>query len=228
MESQIAYPLMSRNKASDGQGGSMAVDLGSFKPNKTIAGRGLGLQLLWLFGGLPLLRSTWLIGSAWRVFLLRLFGAEVGDNVQIKSGVRVKYPWKLRVGDNSWIGENCWIDNMDFVILGNNVCLSQGCYLCTGNHDWKDPTFQMFARPITLEDGSWAASRCTLGPGVTIGQNGIAAIGSVVWSSIPPNEIHGGNPCAFRGLRVVDEPELGSDGSEIDTLSNVGTKSCLV
>lgn len=165
------------------------------------------MQLLWMLTGLPLLRSSWLIGSGWRVVLLRIFGAKIAKNVNIKSGVRVKYPWKLRVGENSWIGEDCWIDNMALVTLGANVCLSQACYLCTGNHDWKDPAFRMSATPITLEDGSWAGSRCTLGPGVRLGRNAIVAIGSVVSSSIPPGEIHGGNPSAMRGLRIFAEPK---------------------
>jgi putative colanic acid biosynthesis acetyltransferase WcaF len=187
--------------------GEMAVDLSSFRKNKSIPGRGLGVQILWAIAGLPLLRSTFLIGSCWRVALLRIFGAKIGSNVSIKSGVRVKYPWKLQIGMNSWIGEDCWIDNMAIVTLGSNVCLSQGSYLCTGNHNWKDRSFPMSATPITLEDGSWVASRCTLGPGVRIGRNAIAALGSVVCNSIPADQIHAGNPASFRCLRSFDEPE---------------------
>jgi putative colanic acid biosynthesis acetyltransferase WcaF len=195
----------------------MTVDLSSFQRNKSIPGRGLGVQILWTLAGLPLLRSTWLIGSCWRVALLRIFGAEIGANVSIKPGVRVKYPWKLRIGKNSWIGEDCWIDNMALVTLGSNVCLSQGSYLCTGNHNWKDRFFPMSATPITLEDGSWVASRCTLGPGVRIGRNAIAAIGSVVCSSIPPNQIHSGNPASLRGIRSFDEPEFFCVDPEVHT-----------
>ena len=187
----------------------MEVDLRSFKSNPTIAGRSLGVQLLWTLVGSLLLRNSWLPGSRWRVLLLRIYGAKVGKNVVIKNGVRVKYPWKLQVGDSSWIGEDCWIDNMAEVTLGNNVCLSQACYLCTGNHDWRDPAFAMFAKGIILEDGSWVASRCTLGPGITIGRNAIAAIGSVIWKSIPPSEIHGGNPAFFQGVRIIGVRETG-------------------
>ena len=189
----------------------MSVDLRSFQKNRMIAGRSLGPQLLWFFLGSVLLRSSWLPGTGWRVALLRLFGARVGNHVKIKTGVRVKYPWRLQVGDNTWIGEDCWIDNMADVVLGSNVCLSQGSYLCTGNHDWRDRSFRMFAREIRLENGSWVASRCTLGPGVTIGRDAIVAIGSVVWESVPAGEIHGGNPATHRGLRSFDraaEPDL--------------------
>lgn len=180
----------------------MSVDLGSFRKNQSIAGRSRSVQLLWLMVGSSLVRSSWLIGSSWRVWLLRSFGAKIGGGVLIKTGVRVKYPWKLQIGERSWIGEDCWIDNMADVVVGNDVCLSQACYLCTGNHDWKDRAFRMYASGIRLEDGCWVASRSTLGPGVTVGRDAIAAIGSVVWGSIPPGEIHGGNPATRRGLRT--------------------------
>lgn len=183
--------------------GHLSVDLGSFRRNGSIAGRGFLTQLAWFIFGLPLLRSSCLPGSRWRSILLCIFGAQIGAGVLIKSGVRIKYPWKLRIGGNSWIGEDCWIDNLADVTIGSNVCLSQGCYLCTGNHDWTDRSFSMSASPIVLEDGAWVASRSTLGPGVRLGFNAIACMGSVVRSSIPAGEIHGGNPAARQGLRVL-------------------------
>jgi putative colanic acid biosynthesis acetyltransferase WcaF len=71
----------------------------------------------------------------------------------------------------------------------------------------------MFASPIVLEDGCWVASRSVLGPGVVIGESGIAAIGSVVWQSIPAGEIHGGNPATFRGLRIIEDSRMSADAS---------------
>lgn len=208
-EFAIAMTTQLNNISSDGllrqarEGGQVSVDLGSFQKNTAIAGRGLATQFVWGIFGLPMLRSSWLPGSRWRIALLRIFGAQIGAGVLIKPGVRVKYAWKLRVGDNSWIGEDCWIDNLADVTIGSNVCLSQGVYLCTGNHDWKDPSFSMSARPIKLENGAWVASRCTVGPGVRLGVNAIASMGSVVSSSIPAGEIHAGNPATRQALRVL-------------------------
>lgn len=185
----------------------MTVKLAAFQRNTSIAKRSLAMQLLWFLLGLPLVRSSWLLGSGWRVTLLRAFGARIGEGVLIKPGVRIKYPWRLQVGNHCWIGEDTWIDNMADVVLGNDVCISQGSYLCTGNHDWRDPSFRMYAQGIVLESGSWVASRSTIGPGVTLGRDSIASIGSVVWRSIPAGEIHGGNPAALRGIRVLAEPK---------------------
>ena len=71
-----------------------------------------------------------------KVFVLRLFGAKIGKNVIIKPYIKVKYPWNLKIGDNSWIGEEVWIDNLEEVLIDENCCISQGVYLCTGSHNF--------------------------------------------------------------------------------------------
>ena len=166
-------------------------------------GRSRLWQAAWFFLGLPLLRSTLVPSSGLRVALLRGFGAHVGTGVVIKPGVQVKYPWHLNIGDHTWIGEGCWIDNLTTVRLGSNVCLSQGVYLCTGNHDWKDPAFGLLVAPITLRDGAWAGARSVLMPGVELGAGAVAAAGSVVSRNIPDFEIHAGNPAQFAKHRLL-------------------------
>ena len=157
----------------------------------------------WFFLAQPLVRSAWIPSSAMRVALLRLFGAQVGTGVTIKPSVDIKYPWHLRIGDHCWIGEHVWIDNLTTVTLGSNVCLSQGAYLCTGNHDWSDPAFGLRVNPIRLEQGSWAGAKSILTPGTTLGEHSIAAAGAVVSGTIPPFEIHAGNPAQYVRTRVL-------------------------
>jgi putative colanic acid biosynthesis acetyltransferase WcaF len=134
---------------------------------------------------------------------LRIFGAEVGRGIVIKPGVNVKYPWHLRLGDHVWLGEGCWIDNLTSVYIGDDVCISQGAYLCTGNHNWSDPTFGLKVDPIVLGDGSWVGARAIVSPGVTLGEGAVAASGSVVTKNIPNYEIHAGNPAALVRRRVL-------------------------
>lgn len=171
-------------------------------------GRPLAWRAAWLFLGLPLLRASWLTSSSLRVKLLRFFGARIGLRVVIKPGVTIKYPWHLIVSDDSWIGENCWIDNLTTVQLDSNSCLSQGAYLCTGNHDWGDPSFGLKLSPIRLKDGAWAGAKCILTPGTTLGEGAIAAAGSVVTGQIPDYQIYAGNPAVFVKHRVIRESSL--------------------
>jgi putative colanic acid biosynthesis acetyltransferase WcaF len=152
---------------------------------------------LWFFVGSPILRCQLLPFSSVRRFILRCFGAKLERGVVFKPGIRVKYPWLLSIGEHSWIGEDVWIDNLVEVRIGVSCCLSQGAYLCTGNHDWSDPFFGLQVLPIILEDGSWVGAGALICPGVTIGKSGVAAAGSVVTKSIPAFEIHSGNPARF-------------------------------
>ena len=142
--------------------------------------------------------------SSFRTWILRVFGARIEEGVVIKPGVRVKYPWLLSVGRHSWIGENCWIDNVAPVEIGNNVCISQGAYLCTGNHDWSDPRFGLSVKAIKLGDGSWVGARALICPGVALGECAVAAAGSVVTGNIPDYEIHAGNPAKFVRVRNIE------------------------
>ena len=179
------------------------VDLRSYDNSWYDPGRSVLLRSLWLFFGLPLLRSPWLAMSAWRVGLLRLFGARVGERVVIRQHVTVKYPWHLVIGDDCWIGEQVWIDNLTTVTLGDSVCLSQGAYLCTGNHDWTDPGFGLRISLIAIESGAWVGARAMLLPGVRLGEGAVAAAGSVVSAPVPAWEIVAGNPATFVKRRVV-------------------------
>lgn len=126
--------------------------------------------------------------------ILRVFGGKIGERVVLKPRVKIKYPWFLEIGDNSWIGECSWIDNVAQVILGENVVLSQGSYLCTGNHDYANPCFALRAAPIRIADGAWIAAKATVCPGVQVGDSAILSVGSVASTDLEENWIYRGNP----------------------------------
>ena len=175
------------------------------------------LRAAWFFLGQPIVASAWNPSSGLRVSLLRFFGARIGQGVVIKPSVQVKYPWHLVVGDHCWIGEHVWIDNLTTVRLESNVCLSQGAYLCTGNHDWSDPAFGLMIAPIHLSEGSWAGAKSILTPGCVLGRGAIAAAGAVIAGAVPPFAIYAGNPAAFVKVRHLqtgsaqDGPQAGTE-----------------
>jgi putative colanic acid biosynthesis acetyltransferase WcaF len=110
----------------------------------------------------------------------RLFGAKIGQGVRIKPGVRVKFPWRLIVGDYVWIGEDAWLDNIAPITIESHVCLSQGVYLCTGNHNWVHPDFKLIPAPIHIQESSWIAAKSVIGPGVTVGWGAVLTLGGVL------------------------------------------------
>jgi putative colanic acid biosynthesis acetyltransferase WcaF len=157
----------------------------------------------WFFVGLPLLECKWNPFSEFRVWLLRLFGARIGQGVVIKPGVRVKYPWLLTIGNYTWLGEDAWIDNLGEVTIGADVCVSQNSYLCTGNHDWSDPHFRLIVKSIVLNDCCWVGAGSVIAPGITVGEGAVATAGSVVYRDMEPWCIYSGNPATFKSRRRV-------------------------
>jgi putative colanic acid biosynthesis acetyltransferase WcaF len=168
-------------------------------------GAGKRKRLLWFFTNALFFINPLNISSALKIFLLRLFGARIGSGVVIKPGVNIKYPWLLEVGDHCWIGERVWIDNLTRVRLGNNVCLSQGAMLLTGNHNYSLPTFDLQVSSIQLEEGVWIGAQSTVCPGVHCHSHAVLAVGSIATKTLEAYTIYQGNPAVAVRERKMKE-----------------------
>jgi len=183
----------------------MRLDL--FESSAFDRGRPFLVEALW-FLVQAILVSSWIPGSWHRKTLLRLFGAAIGVGVVIKPLVRIKFPWRLAVGDHSWIGENVWIDNLARIDIGSHSCISQGAYICTGSHDWNSETFELISKPIKICDKAWICANAIVGPGVTVGEGAVLAMGSVATHDLEPWHICQGNPALQ--VRKRSRYEIGS------------------
>lgn len=183
---------------------SPSVQLANYTPSSDYSpGASIIKQLLWFYIGAPLLSTYWLPFSGLKVKILRLFGASMGIGIRIKPGVKVKFPWRLTVGDSCWLGEQVWIDNLAPVTLAENVCLSQGVYLCTGNHDWTKPTFDLCIDKICIEHSAWIGAKAVIGPGVTVGEGAVLGLGSTASSSLERWTIYAGHPAVPLKARKI-------------------------
>lgn len=161
--------------------------------------------LLWYFISRVFINTSIPFPSALKRSILILFGAQIGKRVVIKQRVSIKYPWYLIIGDETWIGENVWIDNLAEVQIGKNCCLSQGCMLLTGNHNFKLPTFDLIVEPIKLGDGSWVGAKAVVCPGVIMGSHSVLSVGSVATRDLEEYAIFQGNPAVFRNTRIIND-----------------------
>ena len=139
--------------------------------------------------------------SSWRCTLLRLFGAKIGKGVLIRPTARFTYPWKVSIGDYSWIGDDVVLYSLDEIHIGEHCVVSQKSYLCTGNHDIHDPAFGLKTAKITIGNGVWIATDSFIGPGVEIGANAVIGARSSVFSNIPHGQVCWGTPCRPRYFR---------------------------
>ena len=155
---------------------------------------GLFKRGVWFFVNVCVMQSRMNPFNGLRVFFLKIFGAKVGSGVVIKPNVNIKYPWKLEIGNNVWIGEQVWIDNLGEVKIGDNVCLSQGAMLLCGNHNYKKVEFDLVVGDITLEEGVWIGAHSVVCPGVSCKSHSILSVNSVAVKTLEPYTIYQGNP----------------------------------
>ena len=136
-----------------------------------------------------------------KVKLLQLFGSKIGTGVVIKPKVNIKYPWRLTIGDNVWIGEGVWIDNLSHITIGNNVCISQGVLLLTGNHNYKKESFDLITKPINIKSEVWIGAKSTVCPGVICEKGSVLSVGSVITQRMSEDYIYQGVPAVKKRLR---------------------------
>jgi len=147
----------------------------------------------------------------WRRFILRAFGAKIGKNVNFRSSVKITYPWKLTVGDYSWIGDDCVLYSLGEIKIGSHVVISQRSYLNTGGHDYDKIAFDTFVKPIAIENECWITTDVYIAPGVTIGEGTIVSARSSVFKDLPKGKIYSGTPARLIGDRLPalkEEKEL--------------------
>ena len=160
------------------------------------------VKIIWEFFGKPLF-SSFLPGTYWRKMILRIFGAKIGEGGKLKNNIKISEPWNLSIGDHCWIGENVWIDNLALVKIGNRVCISQGVYLCTGNHNYKKDLFNLILEKIIIEDDCWITAKSVVAPGSILKRGAVVCLGSVVSGILQEDGIYRGNPAKL--LRSKDD-----------------------
>lgn len=160
-------------------------------------------QVLWYLVNILFFKNPLNMFSGSKIFLLKLFGATMGKGVVIKPSVNIKFPWKLTIGDHSWIGEHVWIDNLSTVTIGPHVVLSQGCLLVSGSHDYGRTTFDFLSSPIVLEEGVWICARAVVLGGSVCRSHSILTAGSVSGKELQPYTIYTGVPATAVKTRTV-------------------------
>jgi len=181
----------------------MKVDLSAYSPERLDRGASRVREFLWLLVSLVLFQLCPLKLSALKCWVLRRFGARVGRGVVIKPDVKITFPWKLTLGDHVWLGEECWLLNLAPICIGDHVCISQRAFLCTGNHDYKSPKFELIVEPIRVEQGAWIGAAAFVGPGVTVGSHAVLTAGSVATGDLEPFGVYQGNPAVLVRQRVI-------------------------
>ncbi|NOU97336.1 acyltransferase [Paenibacillus sp. LMG 31456] len=126
-------------------------------------------------------------------------GMRIGDNCSIQPGVTFDY-------------SHCWL-----IKIGNNVTIAPQAYLLTHDASTKREKKYTKVGSITIEDNVFIGARALIMPGVTIGQNSIVAVGSVVTKCIPQGSIVAGNPAKVISSieKYMEKTEMLMDSAKV-------------
>ncbi|MGY1631557.1 hypothetical protein ACI784_07610 [Geodermatophilus sp. SYSU D01186] len=164
--------------------------------------------LLWSVAELLLVTNPWQVSSWLRRRVLVAFGARIGTGVLLRPRLRVRFPWKLTVGDRSWIGEDVWLHNQDQLIIGSDVVVSQGTFITTGSHAHRRD-MALITSPIVIEDGAWITARCVVLGGSRIGVSALVTPNTVVSGEVPGGMVFGTRGGTVLGPRFAETGAYG-------------------
>lgn len=170
------------------------MDLSLFRVEEGFRGRSAWLVQLWWVVQAVFFRPSPQFLYGWRRFLLRLFGAKIGKKVIIRPSVRTVYPWKVSVGDYSWIGDDVVLYSLGEIEIGAHSVVSQQSYLCAATHDYRDTSFPLVEKKIKIHGEVWLAAGVFVHPGVEIAKGVIVGARSVVTENLDEAIIYIGHP----------------------------------
>ena len=175
-----------------------------FKLPKNFRGKNaITVQIWWLIQA-TLFKLSPQFSYGWRRFLLRLFGAKIGKGVIVRPTAKITYPWKISIGNYSWIGDDVTLYSLGEIEIGKNTVISQKCYLCTGSHDYSDTYFSIYEKKITIDDECWLATDVYISPGITIGKGAVVGARSSVFNNLEGGKVYYGTPAKFVKNRNVE------------------------
>lgn len=143
--------------------------------------------------------------SCWRVFLLKCFGAKIGEKCYISPKARIFIPWHLKVGNCSSIDDYVFIKSTIDVVIDDYVSISNFVHIFPGGHNVRKRNFSSERETVHICNGAFIGADTYIGKGVTIGQMAVIGAKSVVLKDVPENVIAFGFPCQVRDVRIPKE-----------------------
>ena len=125
----------------------------------------------------------------------------LGANVYVGHYTILKgyYKNRLEIGDETWIGQQCFLHAAGGLTIGKSVGIGPGVKIITSQHGEVPRDVPIFSaplsfRPVVIEDGADLGVGCIVLPGITIGRGAQVGAGAVVTRDVPPFAIVAGSP----------------------------------
>jgi len=165
----------------------------------------IAFRYLWSFFSLIFFRFTPIFFWSLRNSMLKLFGAKIGKGVRVSNRAKIFFPWNIRIGNGSSIGDNAIIYPLGSITIGNYVTISQYSHICAGSHNISLKKLPLMKTNIFIDDYAWCCANTFIGPNANIGKKCIITPGSVFKGESIEIGIYTGNPAVLSSFRKLNE-----------------------
>ena len=141
--------------------------------------------------------------NPWRLLILRIFGAKITGLPFVHQSVQIRIPWHLTLQHRACLGEKVQVYSLGKIEIQQGATIAQEVYICTGTHDFNNPSFQLITKKITIGQNAFVGVRAMILPGISVDKNAVVGAQSVVTKDIAPNQIVAGNPAKKIGKRTI-------------------------
>lgn len=162
------------------------------------------IQIIYILIGFVNFLLTFIPTFTLKRIIIACSGIDVDQNTTIHRGVRIFSFGRMRIGKNTVINNNCFLDNRACITIGNNVSIAHNTKIYTMGHDVQSPLFLAQGKPVIISDYVVTFSNVLILPGVTLGKGCVVYAGSVVTKSFPEYSIIGGNPAKLIKMRLPE------------------------
>ena len=141
------------------------------------------------------------------ISILKHFGADIGDSVTLQNpivihGAESEPIYKnLRIGDNTYVGRNCFFDLTNTISISQRVSISHGVVINThtnaGKSELGKRILQNSSNGVYINKDAFIGINSVLLQGVNIGKRSVIGAFSLVMNDIEDDVIASGNPCSI-------------------------------
>ncbi len=125
----------------------------------------------------------------------------LGDGVYVGHQTILKgyHAGDLRIGDGTWIGQQCFFHAAGDLTIGRDVGVGPGVKIITSAHEEAGRDVPILHAPIrfapvVIEDDADLGVGSVILPGVTVGRGAQVGAGAVVTRDVPAYAVVAGNP----------------------------------
>jgi acetyltransferase-like isoleucine patch superfamily enzyme len=141
--------------------------------------------------------------KAWTAIRYRLTLKHCGKGVDFESGMLIRNPGRVSIGDGCSFSSYVILDGHDSITIGNDCMFALRVTVSTATHDYHNTPMKSvtLSHPVVIGNDVWFGVGATVLPGVRIGDGAVIGAHALVTKDVPPYAIVVGVPAKIMKYR---------------------------